>query len=208
MPIFPDRVIVGADSYLDAYVDELGKAWASVSRDAIRAAADLLAATVAADGAIFSCGNGGSAAIANHLQCDCLKGVQAGTRLKPRVHSLSSSPELISAIVNDIGVDEMFALPLRSLGKAGDVLIVISSSGASRNVVAALRTAKAMNIKVIALTGFDGGETAVEADISLHVAADNYGVVEDVHQSLTHVLAQHMRMSALVSTEDLGRVRF
>lgn len=208
MTLFPDHPIMGADNYLDAYVAELTKAWASVSREAMRAAELLLAQTVAADATIFSCGNGGSAAISNHLLCDCLKGVQAGTLLKPRVHSLSSAPELMSAIVNDIGVEEMFALPLRSLGRAGDVLVAISSSGASPNIVAAMRTARAKGMKIVAMTGFDGGPAALEADISLHVTASNYGVIEDVHQSLMHILAQSLRMGALQSHADLGHVRF
>ena len=208
MTLFPDRPIAGADHYLDAYLVELTKAWASVSREAIRAAEIILAQTVAADATIFSCGNGGSAAISNHLLCDCLKGVQSGTDLKPRVSSLSSSPELMSAIVNDIGVEEMFALPLRSLGRAGDVLVAISSSGTSPNIVAAVRTARAKGMKIIALTGFDGGATAVEADVSLHVTANNYGVIEDVHQSLMHILAQSLRMGALKSHDDLGLTRF
>ncbi|WP_419756500.1 SIS domain-containing protein [Brevundimonas sp.] len=208
MAFFPERYIMGADKYLDAYVEELTIAWRSVSREAMRTAEILLANTVATDSTIFSCGNGGSAAISNHLLCDCLKGVQAGTKLKPRVHSLSSTPELITAIANDIGVEEIFSLPLRSLGRTGDVLIAISSSGASPNIVSAVRTAKALGMKVIGLTGFDGGHTAIEADISLHVTANNYGVIEDVHQSLMHVLAQSLRMGALISHTDLGRIRF
>lgn len=208
MPLFPDRPILGADHYLEAYVVELTNAWASVSRDAMRAAEILLKKTVAAHATIFSCGNGGSAAISNHLLCDCLKGVQVGTDLKPRVHSLSSSPELMSAIVNDIGAEEMFALPLRSLARSGDVLVAISSSGTSPNIVAAVRAARAKGMKVIALTGFDGGAAAVESDISLHVTANNYGVIEDVHQSLMHILAQSLRIGALKCQDDLGRVRF
>lgn len=208
MTLFPSRLILGADQYLDAYLEEMIKAWKSVSRKDILAAEMLLKETVSNDRTIFSCGNGGSAAISNHLLCDCLKGVQAGTSLRPRVHSLSSAPELMSAVANDIGIEEMFALPLRSLGRPGDVLVAISSSGTSPNIVSAVRTARDSGIKVLSLTGFDGGPTATEADISLHVAANNYGVIEDIHQSLMHILAQSMRMGALLDHEDLGHVRF
>lgn len=208
MPLFPNRPIDGANHYLDAYVGELTKAWASVSREAVVAAERLLAETVVSDGTIFSCGNGGSAAISNHLLCDWLKGVQTGTEIKPRVHSLSSAPELMSAIANDIGVEDIFALPLRSLARPGDLLVAISSSGASPNILAALQVARAKSMKIIALTGFDGGDAAAEADVSLHVDASNYGVVEDVHQSLMHILAQSLRMRNLKSHEQLGLVRF
>lgn len=208
MALFPSRLISGADHYLDAYLEELDKAWKSVSREKILAAELILKEAVSNDRTIFSCGNGGSAAISNHLLCDCLKGVQAGTSIKPRVHSLSSAPELMSAIVNDIGVEEMFALPLRSLGRLGDVLVAISSSGTSPNIVSAVRTARDRGMKVLSLTGFDGGPAAAEADVSLHVTASNYGVIEDIHQSLMHVLAQSLRMGALLDHGDLGQVRF
>lgn len=208
MELFPSRLISGADSYLEAYLKELATAWESVSREAILAAEILLRKTVSEEGTIFSCGNGGSAAISNHLLCDCLKGVQAGTSIKPRVQSLSSTPELMSAIANDIGFDEIFSLPLRSLGRRGDVLVAISSSGTSPNIVAAIKAARSQGMKVLSLTGFNGGPAAAEADVSLHVTANNYGVIEDVHQSLMHVLAQSLRMGALVDHDDLGRVRF
>ncbi|MDM8353764.1 D-sedoheptulose-7-phosphate isomerase [Brevundimonas diminuta] len=208
MTLFPSQPISGADQYLEAYLEEIIRAWDSVSRENILAAEILLKETISSDRTIFSCGNGGSAAISNHLLCDCLKGVQAGTSLKPRVHSLSSAPELMSAIVNDIGVEEMFALPLRSLGRPDDVLVAISSSGTSPNIVSAVRTAHDKGMKVLSLTGFDGGPVASEADISLHVAASNYGVIEDIHQSLMHILAQSLRMGALLDQGDLGHVRF
>nr|WP_295234114.1 SIS domain-containing protein [uncultured Brevundimonas sp.] len=208
MTLFPSRLISGADRYLDAYFEELTKAWKSISRDNILAAEILLKEVVSDERTIFSCGNGGSAAISNHLLCDCLKGVQAGTELRPRVHSLSSAPELMSAIVNDIGVEEMFALPLRSLGRPGDVLVAISSSGTSPNIVSAVRTAHHMGMKVLSLTGFEGGPAASEADVSLHVAASNYGIIEDIHQSLMHILAQSLRMGALLDERDMGRVKF
>jgi len=208
MTLFPSQPISGADQYLEAYLEEITRAWNSVSRKNILAAEILLKEAISSDRTIFSCGNGGSAAISNHLLCDCLKGVQAGTSLKPRVHSLSSAPELMSAIVNDIGVEEMFALPLRSLGRPGDVLVAISSSGISPNIVSAVRTAHDKGMKVLSLTGFDGGPAAAEADISLHVAASNYGVIEDIHQSLMHILAQSLRIGALLDQGDLGHVRF
>ena len=208
MPLFPDQPFTGADTFADAYFDQVAKAQASVSRLALRDAADLLSDAIGRDATIFSCGNGGSAAISNHLLCDCLKGVQGGTSLRPRVHTLSSTVELITAIANDIGVEEIFSLPLASLGRAGDVLVVISSSGASPNVVRALEVARGLGMRTIAMTGFTGGEAAVRADVSLHVDAANYGVIEDVHQSLMHILAQNLRQANLTDPSQLGEVRF
>jgi len=157
---------------------------------------------------IFSCGNGGSAAIANHLICDCLKGVRTGSTLHPRVHSLSASIETITAVGNDIGYDDIFVYQLESLSKPGDVLIAISSSGESPNIVKALTRAREMDVATIAMTGFSGGAAASIAGISLHVQGQNYGIVEDIHQSLMHILAQHLRYMHLEDESALGRIKF
>ncbi|CAN5210636.1 SIS domain-containing protein [soil metagenome] len=208
MFLFPDQPFSGADTFADAYFEQVRAAQASVNRQALREAGALLHEAISRDASLYSCGNGGSAAISNHLLCDCLKGVQGGTALRPRVHTLSSTVELITAIANDIGVEDIFALPLASLGRAGDVLIAISSSGASPNIIRALEAAAELGMKTIAMTGFEGGKAAKLADVSLHVDAANYGVVEDVHQSLMHILAQNLRQANLIDPTELGRVRF
>lgn len=208
MSFFPDRAYPDVSAFAEAYFEKVRAAQASVAGEALQRAADLLDATIAADSGVFACGNGGSAAIANHLLCDYLKGAATGTGIRPRVQTLSSDVELITAIVNDIGVEEMFALPLRSLARPRDLLIVVSSSGVSRNIVRALETAREIGMTTIAMTGFEGGEASRLADVSLHVAADNYGVVEDVHQSLMHILAQNLRLRHLSTPADLGKVRF
>ena len=138
---------------------------------------------------VYSCGNGGSAAIANHLVCDHCKLVRTDTALIPRIYSLSTTVEVITAIGNDLSYDEIFVYQLRALAKPGDALITISSSGDSENIVRAALWAKENGLPVISMTGFSGGRSADIADVNLHVAADNYGVIEDVHQSLMHLLA-------------------
>lgn len=208
MTYFPDKAFAEAGAYSTAYFGLLAKAAATLDPAAMDAAGALLLEAASAGRTIYSCGNGGSAAIANHLVCDCLKGVRANTGLKPRVCSLSSTVELLTAIVNDIGSDEMFSYQLTSLGQPGDVLIAISSSGASPNIIAALREAKALGMKTIAMTGFQGGEARTLADVSLHVSAENYGVVEDTHQSIMHILAQYMRQARIDDPALLGKVKF
>ena len=168
-----------------------------MDREALKAAAALLARAYENHAQVFVCGNGGSAAISNHLVCDHLKGVQTDTGLRPRVISLASNMETITAVANDISYDEIFAYQLRTLADAGDVLVSISSSGDSENVVRACQWAKDNGLTVIAMTGFGGGRTRGLADVSLHVAGDNYGVVEDTHQSLMHILAQFLRLERM-----------
>lgn len=192
---FPDRQFPSIAQFFDAYAAEMARAAASVSRDALDRAQALLAEALRRDGQIWACGNGGSAAIANHLVCDHSKGVAADTGLRPRVHSLSATVELVTAIANDIAYADVFSEQLRLMGRPGDVLITISSSGDSENVVRAIRQARDIGMASIALTGFSGGRSRAEADVALHVEADNYGVVEDLHQSLMHILAQYIRQS-------------
>lgn len=204
---FPNRKFSDVGTYLDTYASEVAKALASVDRAALDRAARLLFKTIEQDGQIFACGNGGSAAISNHLQCDHMKGISTDTDLRPRVQSLSASVEIITAVANDIEYAAIFAYQLSRAARPGDALIAISSSGNSENVCQALLWARENGVATIALTGFDGGTAMTLADIGIHVAANNYGVSEDVHQSLMHVLAQFIRQS-VIENERLVHVRF
>lgn len=191
---FPDQKYPSATSFTETYFEQLSIAAASVDGAKVDKAARILSAAYARRATVFSCGNGGSAAISNHLHCDHMKGCQTDTALKPRVVSLSATIETITAIANDISYDDVFVYQLQSMAEAGDVLITISSSGNSENIVRTCQWAKDNGVHVISLTGFDGGRSAELADINLHVNGDNYGVIEDVHQSLMHILAQYVRL--------------
>jgi phosphoheptose isomerase len=194
---FPALPYPSAGTYFDAYAAETARATSSIDPAALDQAAELLLAAYTRGARVFCCGNGGSAAIANHLQCDHVKGVATSTDLRPRVVSLSTSLELITAIANDISFDDVFAYQLHSQASAGDVLIAISSSGRSPNIVRALTWARDHDLGTIALTGFGGGEAREIADVSVHVDGSNYGVVEDLHQAVMHALAQYLRQSRM-----------
>lgn len=198
---FPDKKYETAGAFSSAYFEGLNNAARSVDLDRLDQAVKILTAAYIARKTVFSCGNGGSAAISNHLHCDHLKGVQTDTPIKPRVISLSSTIETITAIANDFSYDDVFLYQLQTMADSGDVLITISSSGDSENVVKAAEWARENGLHVIALTGFSGGRTASLADVNLHVDGDNYGIIEDVHQSLMHILAQYIRMMHM--PEDL-----
>ena len=202
---FPDRKYANAGEFAAGYFDGIAKVMASLDRDAISRAAAILQDAIRADQWIFSCGNGGSAAIANHLICDCGKGVRADTQLRPRVHSLSHSVEMVTAIGNDIAFDEIFAHQLQGAARPGDVLVTISSSGDSEDIIRAISWAQANGMKVIAMSGFSGGRSAKLADVSLHVAGKNYGVIEDIHQALMHILAQYLRQAEMTSEHIFTR---
>ncbi len=140
---------------------------------------------------IFVCGNGGSAAIAEHLTCDWTKGASS-SKLKIKTQSLSSNGSLISAIANDFTYDEIFSKQLELLANPGDVLITISSSGNSPNIIKAIEKAKIMDVKTIGFTGFQGGQSKEISDIALHVNFSNYAIVEDAHQSVMQAMAQYI----------------
>jgi len=198
-PGFPAQQFDRADVYGAAYLAELTRAFGTVDLAQITRAADILAAAYQRDAAVFACGNGGSASISNHLQCDHVKGVRNGTDLTPRVHSLSTNVELFSAIANDLGYENVFEYQLQSQARPGDVLIAVSSSGRSPNIVRALDWASVNGIPTIALTGFGGGEARRLAMASIHVHSTNYGIVEDAHQACMHLLAQYIRQSRMTS---------
>lgn len=202
---FPAEKYGSIAAFFSDYRAALARAAVSVSAEALDRAQALLGAAVERDAVVYACGNGGSAAISNHLVCDHSKGLSADTGLRPRVHSLSCNIEILTAIANDVSYGDVFSHQLALAARPSDLLITISSSGNSENVVRALQWAKDNGLSSIAMTGFAGGRSAGMADINLHVDSDNYGVVEDVHQSLMHVLAQYLRQARM--SADLVRAR-
>ena len=192
--------------FFDAYAAESAKGAGSVDPESLEAAAAILIAAYSRGSRVFSCGNGGSASIANHLLCDHVKGIRTGTDLAPRVVSLSASVELLTAIANDIAFADVFAYQLQAQASQGDVLIAISSSGRSPNIVGALTWARSHGMATIALTGFDGGVAREVADVSVHVEVANYGIVEDLHQAIMHALAQYIRQSRMTPEAIMASV--
>jgi phosphoheptose isomerase len=194
---FPIGPYGSAASYFDAYAEEMARAAKSIDAAALERAAATLAEAYLRGARVFSCGNGGSASVANHMQCDHVKGIRTATDLSPHVFSLSANVELLTAIANDTGYENTFVYQLQSQAEPGDVLLAVSSSGRSPNIVRALAWARDQGVKTIAVTGFDGGEARTTADICVHVDCANYGIVEDLHQTVMHALAQYIRQSRM-----------
>jgi D-sedoheptulose 7-phosphate isomerase/D-glycero-D-manno-heptose 1,7-bisphosphate phosphatase len=128
-----------------------------------------------------------------------VKGVRTATDLLPRVVSLSANVELITAIANDMSYEDVFTYQLQSQSGPGDVLIAVSSSGRSPNIVRALTWARDHDLHTIALTGFDGGDAKRAAEVNIHVEAANYGIVEDLHHAIMHALAHYIRQSRMTA---------
>jgi len=194
---FPDQKFDNIQAYTRAYFDQVRRAQDSLGADALNAALEIMGGAYERGATLYVCGNGGSASISNHLVCDHSKCIQTDTPVVPRTVSLASNMEMVTAIANDISYDDVFVYQLKTLAQKGDVLVTVSSSGDSENVVRAAEWAKDNGIDVIAMTGFEGGRTGKLADAHLHVDGDNYGVVEDVHQSLMHIYAQYIRQNLM-----------
>lgn len=193
MDLFPHKPYRSVATYFDDYAMHLEKALSSVERSGIDNAVKLICDTIEKDKHIFACGNGGSSSIANHLVCDLAKGVSTRTNLKPRVRSFSSPIEIISAYANDVGYAHVYVEQAKLFARKGDLILSISSSGESDNVINLVKWAKANGVKTIAMTGFSGGRLREIVDLPIHVDAFNYGIVEDVHQSIVHAVAQFIR---------------
>lgn len=187
--------------YLDDYVRALAKTAALVDREALGKAVDCIEQAARNGNTIYSGGNGGSAAIAEHLTCDMMKGTCNSGSPKISVTSLPSNMSVMTALANDFGYEHTLSTQLEMQAKPGDVLILISSSGNSPNIVRAIEKAREMGITVIGMSGFQGGKLAEMADISLYVPANNYGLAEDGHQLLMHVMAQYIYLRRKIAAD-------
>jgi D-sedoheptulose 7-phosphate isomerase len=141
---------------------------------------------------IFVIGNGGSAATASHMMNDLNKGTLGHKGDAPwkrfKVIALTDNVSLMTAWANDTDYNTVFSEPLKNLANAGDVLIAISASGNSPNIITAVETAKKIGVKVLGFGGFTGGKLLQLADVCVVVPSDGYGPVEDVHMILDHIL--------------------
>ena len=192
---FPDQTYSTVANFADAYYDRLAAATRSLDRAKLEQAASILETAYKNGHSLFVCGNGGSAAIAGTFVCDHAKLVQTDTDIVPRVISLSENIPMLTAIANDITYDEIFSYQLNAQLREGDVVLVISASGNSTNVRRAIELAQERGHQTVAMTGFDGGWLKQNVDATLHIDSDNYGVIEDTHQSLMHILAQYIRLA-------------
>jgi D-sedoheptulose 7-phosphate isomerase len=143
---------------------------------------------------IFWCGNGGSAAESSHLAVELIGRFKNNRRSLPSL-SLNADTSAITCIANDFGYDEIFARQLEGLGKKGDVLIVLSSSGKSENILRALRKAKEMSITSIALLGKGGGEAVALSDFAIVIESDETARIQEMHLLLGHTLCEFAEIS-------------
>jgi D-sedoheptulose 7-phosphate isomerase len=138
---------------------------------------------------IFVCGNGGSASTASHFACDIVKGASYNRDSRFRIMALTDSLPTLTAYSNDVNYESVFVEQLRNFAEPGDLVMGISGSGNSPNVLRALEYANSIGCKTIALTGRDGGQLGPLAQLNIQVPVPHMGRIEDAHLIICHMIA-------------------
>ncbi|MBI3548169.1 MAG: SIS domain-containing protein [Elusimicrobia bacterium] len=182
-----------ASAFARWYREQIVAKWQTLDTAAVAKVAALIEEARDRGRQVFVMGNGGSAAAASHFAVDLSKTAAAPGKPPLRCISLSDNAAYLTACGNDLGYEHVFARQLENLVQKGDLVLLISGSGNSPNVLEAAKLAKSRGALTIAFVGFDGGKLKGIADVSLHIDAKQYGVVEDMHMSLGHIIAFYLR---------------
>lgn len=184
---------------INSYIDELKENLSRLNHGKIESLVNRIRNVRDNNGKIYLIGNGGSAVTASHWACDLNKGTLSRfydtSQKRLKVISLTDNIAVITALANDITYDEIFSQQLRNLIQSKDMLIIMTGSGKSRNVINAIDVAKKNGAFVFSLLGFDGGEVLNLSDESILVESNNYGVIEDIHLTIGHIVTSKLKLS-------------
>jgi phosphoheptose isomerase len=172
--------------------------------EAIITAGEIMVQSLLGGGKILSCGNGGSAADAQHFAAEMLNRYETERPSLPAI-ALSTDTSTITAIANDYSYEEIFSKQVKALGQPGDVLLAISTSGHSKNIVQAIQCAQQRELQVVALTGRDGGVIASilnENNMEIRVPAQSTARIQEVHLLIIHCLCDFIDHRLFIATED------
>jgi D-sedoheptulose 7-phosphate isomerase len=192
-----DSLVGDATAFGQTYVRSLIMALENVDAGRVATIVDILWQAYHDDRQMFFIGNGGSAASASHIATDLTKGAlghRGDAPARPvRAISLTDNLALFSAWANDVGFDDVFRGQLQTLLRPDDIVVALSASGNSPNVLRAVRYAREAGATTIGLTGFGGGALANLVDHGIVVDSNHYGVVEDVHMQIGHIMCYYFR---------------
>jgi D-sedoheptulose 7-phosphate isomerase len=177
--------------FLRDYKRKLLTALDTVDMESVAKAIEILTEARDQKRHIFVCGNGGSASTASHFMCDMIKGASQKREPKFRLMALTDSLATITAYSNDMCYDCVFTEQLKNFAQPGDVLMTISGSGNSPNVVSAMEYANSLGCETIALTGRDGGKLGPMAKLQIRVAEPHMGRIEDGHMVVCHMICYY-----------------
>ena len=175
------------------YLNSVKEAIAEIDLDELERIVDALQEAQENARQIFLFGNGGSAVTASHFACDLTKTAAVPGKPRLRVICLTDNVAVMTAIANDLSYDDIFVEQMSALWNHGDIAIGISASGNSPNVLKAIKYANDHGGKTIGLCGFGGGELARMVDLNIAFSSHDYGVVEDMHLVLNHLISQIFR---------------
>jgi D-sedoheptulose 7-phosphate isomerase len=175
------------------YLETINKAWNSLDWNRVKTLSDELLNAWKSGNKVFICGNGGSAANANHFANDLLYGVSPHEGKGLKVYSLTANTSVNTCLANDTGFENIFAKQLSSLADNKDILIVFSGSGNSPNVVKALEQGKTMGMHTHAVLGFDGGKCKKIAENPIHLPLNDMQVAEDFQMIIGHILMKYLK---------------
>src|SRR5450631_4852717 len=178
-----------AATFPELYKADVLKAIETIDLEKVGTAIGIFAQAREQGRRIFVCGNGGSASTASHFVCDMVKGASFHRDKRFRIMALTDSLPTITAYANDVGYDSVFVEQLKNFAEPGDVVMAISGSGNSPNVLRAVEYANASGLKTIALTGRDGGKLGPMAELNIQVPVPHMGRIEDAHMIICHMIA-------------------
>jgi D-sedoheptulose 7-phosphate isomerase len=178
------------EDFFAAYASRLQAVLASTEWSGVSQLAQEMRKCWKAGRRVFLCGNGGSAGNAIHLVNDFLYGVAKRTGGGMKVLALSANPAVITCLANDVGYESIFSEQLAVHGEKGDLLIVLSGSGNSPNIVKVLEQSKTMGIKSFAILGYSGGQSKSLADVAIHFSIDDMQISEDMQLIVGHMIMQ------------------
>lgn len=176
--------------HFEGYITRLQSTLASLDLSEVTRLADAIRQRWQNGQRIFLCGNGGSAGNAIHLENDLLYGIAKGKEKGAKVSDLSANSSVITCLANDIGYENVYAYQVNVKGEAGDLLIALSGSGNSENIVQAIKKAKQMKIETFALVGYDGGLCKGLADHVIYFPIDDMQICEDMQLIVGHMVVQ------------------
>jgi len=189
-----------ANSFPRLYKAEVLKAVETIDLEKVGQAIDLFIQAREEGRHIFVCGNGGSAASASHFVCDMVKGASFGRPTRFRIMALADSLPTLTAYSNDIHYESVFIEQLKNFAEPGDVVMAISGSGNSPNVLRAVEYGNSLGCRTIALTGRDGGKLGALAQLNIQVANPHMGHIEDVHMIVMHMICYYFMDAEKAST--------
>src|SRR5713226_9381313 len=176
-----------AEQYRTALIDTIGR----IDTALVEKAIDWFRDARAKKATIFVCGNGGSASTASHFACDVVKGASFKRDERFRIMALTDSLPTLTAYSNDVSYECVFAEQLKNFAQPDDLVMCISGSGNSPNVLRAMEYANSIGCKTIALTGRDGGRLGPMAQLNIQVSVPHMGRIEDGHMIVCHMIAYH-----------------